>query len=44
MARIDPDQRSGSDRTIASHSTKLRKKIADGAPAEEVRHFVYGSV
>jgi len=42
MDRIYADQRTVSDRTIDSHIKKLRKKIADAAPEEELIHSVYG--
>ena len=42
MDRIYADQRTVSDRTIDSHIKKLRKKIADAAPDEELIRSVYG--
>jgi two-component system, OmpR family, response regulator BaeR len=42
MDRIYPDQRIVSDRTIDSHIKKLRKKIAQVAPDEELIHSIYG--
>ena len=42
MDRIYTDQRTVSDRTIDSHIKKLRKKIADAAPDEELIRSVYG--
>ncbi|MDD5759140.1 MAG: response regulator [Desulfobulbaceae bacterium] len=42
MERIYPDQRIVNDRTIDSHIMKLRKKIAEVAPDEELVHSVYG--
>ncbi len=42
MERIYPDQRIVSDRTIDSHIKKLRRKIAEVAPSEELIHSVYG--
>lgn len=42
MERIYADQRIVSDRTIDSHIKKLRKKIADIVPDEELLHSVYG--
>jgi two-component system response regulator BaeR len=41
MDRIYPDQRTVGDRTIDSHIKKLRKKLAAGAPNEELIHSVY---
>jgi two-component system response regulator BaeR len=42
MARIYPDHRIVSDRTIDSHIKKLRKKIAALSPDEELIGSVYG--
>ena len=42
MDRIYSDQRIVSDRTIDSHIKKLRKKIAQAAPDEELIHSIYG--
>lgn len=42
MDRIYPDQRIVSDRTIDSHIKKLRKKITEVTPGEEIIHSVYG--
>lgn len=42
MERIYADQRIVADRTIDSHIKKLRRKIADIAPGEELIHSVYG--
>ncbi len=42
MARIYPDQRIVSDRTIDSHIKKLRKKISVAAPGREFIESVYG--
>ena len=42
MERIYSDQRIVADRTIDSHIKKLRRKIADTAPEEELIHSVYG--
>ncbi|AAR36509.1 response regulator [Geobacter sulfurreducens] len=42
MDRIYPDERVVADRTIDSHIKKLRKKIADVAPGEDLIHSVYG--
>jgi len=42
MDRIYSDQRIVSDRTIDSHIKKLRKKIANAAPDEELIHSIYG--
>lgn len=42
MERIYPDQRIVNDRTIDSHIMKLRKKIAEVVPDEELVHSVYG--
>ncbi len=41
MDRIYPDERIVSDRTIDSHIKKLRKKIAEAAPGEELIHSIY---
>ena len=43
MYRIYDDQRIVSDRTIDSHIKKLRKKLAELLPGEEVIHSVYGA-
>ncbi|MXS85387.1 response regulator [Nitrosomonas sp. HPC101] len=43
MDRIYPDQRIVSDRTIDSHIKKLRKKLTELIPEEEVIHSVYGA-
>lgn len=43
MDLIYQDQRIVSDRTIDSHIKKLRKKIAELIPGEEVIHSVYGA-
>ena len=42
MERIYPDQRVVNDRTIDSHIKKLRKKIAEVSPDQEIVHSVYG--
>ncbi|MEJ2032800.1 MAG: response regulator [Deltaproteobacteria bacterium] len=42
MARIYPDNRIVSDRTIDSHVKKLRRKISEVAPEENLIHSVYG--
>lgn len=42
MARIYPDQRIVSDRTIDSHIKKLRRKLEAAAPDKELIHSVYG--
>ena len=42
MARIYPDQRIVSDRTIDSHIKKLRRKLEVAAPDKELIHSVYG--
>jgi two-component system response regulator BaeR len=42
MDHIYPDQRIVSDRTIDSHSKKLRKKIAVASPTEEFIQSLYG--
>jgi two-component system response regulator BaeR len=42
MDRIYPDQRIVSDRTIDSHVKKLRRKLADLLPGQELIHSVYG--
>ncbi len=42
MEKIYLDQRIVSDRTIDSHVKKLRKKIAQAAPDQELIHSVYG--
>ncbi|MEJ2200323.1 MAG: response regulator [Desulfuromonadaceae bacterium] len=42
MDRIYPDERIVSDRTIDSHIKKLRKKLAQAAPEQELIHSVYG--
>jgi two-component system response regulator BaeR len=43
MDLIYQDQRIVSDRTIDSHIKKLRKKLADLLPDQELIHSVYGS-
>jgi two-component system sensor histidine kinase BaeS len=43
MDRIYADQRVVSDRTIDSHIKKLRKKLAELLPGEELIHSVYGA-
>lgn len=43
MDLIYPDQRIVSDRTIDSHIKKLRKKMADLMPEQELIHSVYGA-
>src|SRR5690606_4546464 len=43
MDRIYPDQRIVSDRTIDSHIKKLRRKLTELIPEEEVIHSVYGA-
>jgi two-component system response regulator BaeR len=43
MDRIYDDQRVVSDRTIDSHIKKLRKKLAELRPEEELIHSVYGA-
>lgn len=43
MDRIYADRRIVSDRTIDSHIKKLRKKLAELLPAEELIHSVYGA-
>ncbi|MDD1612889.1 MAG: response regulator [Methylococcaceae bacterium] len=43
MDLIYPDQRIVSDRTIDSHIKKLRKKLAELLPDQEVIHSVYGA-
>jgi two-component system, OmpR family, response regulator BaeR len=43
MDRIYTDQRIVSDRTIDSHIKKLRKKLAELMPGEELIHSVYGA-
>ncbi|MFQ5660962.1 MAG: response regulator [Gammaproteobacteria bacterium] len=43
MDRIYADHRIVSDRTIDSHIKKLRKKITNAAPNEELIHSVYGA-
>lgn len=42
MDHIYPDQRIVSDRTIDSHIKKLRRKLAEVAPQEELVGSVYG--
>jgi two-component system response regulator BaeR len=42
MARIYPDNRIVSDRTIDSHVKKLRRKISEVAPEENLIQSVYG--
>ncbi|MEC4748560.1 response regulator [Methylomicrobium sp. Wu6] len=43
MDLIYPDQRIVSDRTIDSHIKKLRKKLTELLPEQEVIHSVYGA-
>jgi two-component system response regulator BaeR len=43
MDLIYPDQRIVSDRTIDSHVKKLRKKLAELLPGQELIHSVYGA-
>ena len=43
MDRIYADHRIVSDRTIDSHIKKLRKKLAELLPTEDVIHSVYGA-
>jgi two-component system response regulator BaeR len=43
MDRIYDDQRIVSDRTIDSHIKKLRKKLAELQPDQELIHSVYGA-
>jgi len=43
MDMIYRDQRIVSDRTIDSHIKKLRKKLADLVPGQELIHSVYGA-
>jgi two-component system response regulator BaeR len=43
MDLIYPDQRIVSDRTIDSHIKKLRKKLTELLPDQEVIHSVYGA-
>ena len=43
MDLIYPDQRIVSDRTIDSHIKKLRKKLIDLLPDQELIHSVYGA-
>ncbi|MEY3288154.1 MAG: hypothetical protein RLZZ419_396 [Pseudomonadota bacterium] len=43
MDLIYPDQRIVSDRTIDSHIKKLRKKLLDLLPNQELIHSVYGA-
>lgn len=43
MDAIYQDQRVVSDRTIDSHIKKLRKKLADLSPEQELIHSVYGA-
>lgn len=43
MDLIYPDQRIVSDRTIDSHIKKLRKKLSDLLPDQELIHSVYGA-
>ena len=43
MDQIYQDQRIVSDRTIDSHIKKLRKKLADLLPCQELIHSVYGA-
>ena len=42
MDRIYNDHRVVSDRTIDSHVKKLRRKLAELLPDEELIHSVYG--
>lgn len=42
MARIYPDRRIVSDRTIDSHIKKLRRRLAELLPDRELIHAVYG--
>lgn len=42
MDRIYRDHRVVSDRTIDSHVKKLRRKLADLLPDQELIHSVYG--
>jgi len=42
MARIYPDERIVSDRTIDSHIKKLRRKLELAAPDQEFLHSLYG--
>jgi two-component system response regulator BaeR len=41
MEKVYPDNRIVSDRTIDSHIKKLRKKLAEIAPEQELIHSVY---
>jgi two-component system response regulator BaeR len=43
MDMIYPDQRIVSDRTIDSHIKKLRKKLTELLPDQEIIHSVYGA-
>jgi two-component system response regulator BaeR len=43
MDLIYPDQRIVSDRTIDSHIKKLRKKLSELLPDQEIIHSVYGA-
>ena len=43
MDLIYKDQRVVSDRTIDSHIKKLRKKLAEILPNQELIHSVYGA-
>ncbi|WP_340124228.1 winged helix-turn-helix domain-containing protein [Methylobacter svalbardensis] len=43
MDQIYQDQRIVSDRTIDSHIKKLRKKLAELLPGQELIHSVYGA-
>jgi two-component system response regulator BaeR len=43
MDLIYQDQRIVSDRTIDSHIKKLRKKLIDLLPDQELIHSVYGA-
>ena len=43
MERIYEDGRVVSDRTIDSHVKKLRRKLAEVLPGEELVHSVYGA-
>jgi two-component system response regulator BaeR len=42
MDHMYRDERVVADRTVDSHVKKLRRKIADVAPGEELIHSVYG--
>ena len=41
MEKVYPDNRIVSDRTIDSHIKKLRKKLSEIAPDQELIHSVY---